>query len=372
MNVIHINSYFETNLYEEIYSRLRDNAIITNVIIPIRFGDSRYDDKKDKYNVIECYNKIDRFFLKTKIKKEVKAIKSRFNSILQNADIFHAHSLYSNGTVTYELSLIYKKPFVLTIRNSDINNLAKLYKMHNSYKNLILRSAKSIIFVSKAGRDKFIKNIRNVMTKEYVVSHSTIIPNGISNSFFSTNNNEPIIKKISGNPKLLFVGRNDKNKNVLYVAKSIQKFNLKCKLSVVGRAVNNLLENKLSKYNFVERIDALPVEKIKIMYYNADIFVMCSKTETFGLAYIEALSQGTPILYTKNTGIDGTFPEGKVGFQINIKSKKDFCNKYNYLVDYYEKIQPNCQRESYLFSWDHIIVKFIELYAEIISSSKNE
>lgn len=41
----------------------------------------------------------------------------------------------------------------------------------------------------------------------------------------------------------------------------------------------------------------------------SDIFVMPSKPETFGLVYVEALSQGLPILYAKGEGFDGYFDE---------------------------------------------------------------
>lgn len=40
---------------------------------------------------------------------------------------------------------------------------------------------------------------------------------------------------------------------------------------------------------------------------------MPSHKETFGLVYAEAMSQGLPIIYTKNQGFDGQFPDGYVG-----------------------------------------------------------
>ena len=42
---------------------------------------------------------------------------------------------------------------------------------------------------------------------------------------------------------------------------------------------------------------------------NSDVFAMVSHHETFGLVYIEALSQGLPVLFTQGQGIDGTFSE---------------------------------------------------------------
>ena len=52
-------------------------------------------------------------------------------------------------------------------------------------------------------------------------------------------------------------------------------------------------------------------------YKSAHIFVMPSLTETFGIVFIEALSQGLPLIYTKGQGIDGYFPQGFVGYAYN-------------------------------------------------------
>ena len=45
------------------------------------------------------------------------------------------------------------------------------------------------------------------------------------------------------------------------------------------------------------------------------IFAMPSFNETFGLVYIEALSQNLPILYTKSEGIYKYFEEGHFGIE---------------------------------------------------------
>jgi len=44
---------------------------------------------------------------------------------------------------------------------------------------------------------------------------------------------------------------------------------------------------------------------------------MPSITETFGLVYAEALSQGLPVLYTRGQGFDRQFEEGEVGYAVD-------------------------------------------------------
>ena len=41
------------------------------------------------------------------------------------------------------------------------------------------------------------------------------------------------------------------------------------------------------------------------IYRSSSIFIMPSTGETFGLVYIEALSQSLPVIYTKGDGVYG-------------------------------------------------------------------
>src|SRR5690606_2930407 len=56
--------------------------------------------------------------------------------------------------------------------------------------------------------------------------------------------------------------------------------------------------------------------KLKEHFSEADVFVMPSRNETFGLVYVEAMLQGLPILYTSNEGIDGFYKE-KIGEKVS-------------------------------------------------------
>jgi glycosyltransferase involved in cell wall biosynthesis len=62
-------------------------------------------------------------------------------------------------------------------------------------------------------------------------------------------------------------------------------------------------------------------ENISKYLNSAKAFVLPSISETFGVAYIESLVSGTPILYSKNTGFDGTFADVGVGvYPLSVKS----------------------------------------------------
>ena len=68
---------------------------------------------------------------------------------------------------------------------------------------------------------------------------------------------------------------------------------------------------------------------------------MPSKTETFGLVYAEAMSQGLPVIYTRGQGFDGQFEEGEVGYSVDCKDKKEISMKIIDIINNYDVISRN-------------------------------
>ena len=88
---------------------------------------------------------------------------------------------------------------------------------------------------------------------------------------------------------------------------------------------------------------------------------MPSLTETFGLVYVEALSQGLPILYTKGEGVDGFFSPS-YGESCNPRSIQDISEKIEKMLIHYEDYSIE---EEYLrlhFDWDLIGNKYLQIF----------
>ena len=79
---------------------------------------------------------------------------------------------------------------------------------------------------------------------------------------------------------------------------------------------------------------------------------MPSTRETFGIVYIEAISQGVPIIYKKNDGVFGFFEEGKVGYGVNPDDEKSILNAIELIRNNYFEIHKNCITYSKYFSWE--------------------
>jgi len=92
---------------------------------------------------------------------------------------------------------------------------------------------------------------------------------------------------------------------------------------------------------------------------------MPSYNETFGLVYLEAMSQGLPIIYTKREGVDGYFKDGTVGYSVNPKDVNDIVKKIEMIISNYNRISKNCLGLVEKFSWDKIAKIYYNIYKSI-------
>jgi glycosyltransferase involved in cell wall biosynthesis len=100
----------------------------------------------------------------------------------------------------------------------------------------------------------------------------------------------PCIKKeISDPPTVLFVGRISKEKNLEQLLKLQDQFNV----VIVGDGPDrSRLQDKYPRAEFVGYKTGADLFSY---YASADVFCFPSKTDTFGIVIIEALSMGTPV-----------------------------------------------------------------------------
>src|SRR5690606_34369935 len=95
-----------------------------------------------------------------------------------------------------------------------------------------------------------------------------------------------------------------------------------------------------------------------------DIFMMPSVPETFGIVYLEALSQGLPIIFAKGQGFDGYYNEKNIGFGVDAKNINDIALKTELIINNYEIMSKNVRDLNLVddFSWEKIAEKYYKIY----------
>lgn len=79
----------------------------------------------------------------------------------------------------------------------------------------------------------------------------------------------------------------------------------------------------------VKILGKIPRDSIKSQYDDADIMVMISKREVFGLVYLEAMARGCITIASRNEGFDGIIVDGVNGFLCKAGDTDELASIFN-------------------------------------------
>ncbi|WP_404445702.1 glycosyltransferase [Sutcliffiella horikoshii] len=374
MRVLHLSSYYITNkLYMNLFKQLSTKGLEQDVFIPVKSSNSigvnqlPKDYKTVHYhykNIVKPHHKLMYF---NKISKQMKEIE---NEILEknDIDIIHAHTIFSDGGSAYKIYKKYNIDYVVSVRSTDINAFYK-YGFHlRPFMYKVLLNAKNIVFISNAYQKKVFELLPQKVLDQ-IKDKCLIIPNGIDHYWHE--NARTIDKPVPTNRlKLVFVGILDENKNIKTVIKTCEMLNsqgIDTTLEVFGSGPLEQECKDLTKSLAIEQkvtFHGYITDKTVIAdtMEQSDIFVMPSFRETFGLVYIEAMSKGLPVIYSKGEGLDGMFQDGLVGCAVDPNSAAKITDTIHTILSDYESISTRCLKEAKPFNWKNIGGKYFELY----------
>lgn len=366
MRVLHINSnYMHSRLHSELLNHLELLDVRNEVIMPRKVNDEKHCIHN--LNLRNVYHKQflkskDRLFYFGKQKKIKKWIET-LNLNIAQYDIVHAHTLFTDGYVAYKSD----KPYVVTVRNTDLNFFIRFYKHLLPLGRKIFKHAHTIIFLSESYKDKTIKALFKRSSEiEEISKKIVIIPNGINH--FWINNQSLEKKKLSTQLNILCVSRVMKNKNIEFLAKHLndKTLGIVTNIYVIGEILDDKYYEILSSYKHVHLLGKRSKEEIKSIMKRMDVFALVSFSETFGLVYLEALTQNLPLLYTKSEGFDRYFEDGCVGYAVSPSDADELINNMLNVISRYKEIQNNiAQIDKHKFSWYEAAGQYKKIYEKI-------
>lgn len=370
MNILHIaSSYFDRGLYKVFFSNLRKIGFENIIYVP-RWNNNYSIEQSGIYMIDKKYSKVSKFLYWGQQKYIYDDISRRID--LSQIDILHIHRLFYGGYAARKIKERYNIPYVVTIRNSDIYQYLKYRITIRNHACKIMLGASKVIFISKAYQDYVLGNF---VPKKYIQSikeKSVVLTNGIDDIFLENKQN-PKRKIIDKNIKLICVAEISNNKNQLTIVKACKELIQKgyeVKLTLIGKVIDERYFHKLENENMVKYYPYCSKEEIIEHLRNADIFVMPSKHETFRLVYAEAISQGLPVIYTRNQGFDGQYQDGKVGYSVQYNNYYEVADKIMKICDDYYNISVNCVNYADAYSWSHISQKYKKIYDQSVLVSR--
>lgn len=230
---------------------------------------------------------------------------------------------------------------------------------------ICLKRAKHIICVSEASK----KDLLRIGLTSAKVS---VIWNGIDTSVFKRVDGNLIRRRfgLEGKRVCLYVGDLGKRKNIGLLLKMLKATPEDCYLLIVtGKANKQQIERIAHRYGLEKSIIvSTNVSDVELPYYYsaADLFVLPSLIEGFGLVLLEAVAVGCPFVAMK-VGIAPFL--ARSGFGVTVNDEESFikeCLKYlNNPIKLddksYEFVQQN-------FSWDIVAQRTLEIYNKILEA----
>lgn len=306
----------------------------------------------------------------------------------ENIDIIH--HLAPSFIGMYSLMPLLKKPFIygpipLEHRNIDFKKeFIKTYEPPTDTEKEIINS------LNVLSMDQYRKTLNT--TDKIVVQMPAVInylPKsvrekcipitlGVDTQLFC-----PSLKNYHSQDLILSIGHMTAIKGFDYLIKAmtfILKERPQAQLILIGDGPDKIyferLVNKLNLTQNIKFLGSIPHNRINAYLQECNVYCQPSLSETFGLARLEAMSCGKPIVYTNaGAGENGFTSNGKFGGMVQPRNSETLASEILRFLE-----SPSLTKKAgginrklvlHFYDWDQIVTKYEEIYRSLLHSKAN-
>lgn len=240
--------------------------------------------------------------------------------LIRAADVVHVHGMWHHpGYVAAKLAAKYKKPLVVS-PHGELMPVA--LNIHSTRKSAYLRFLMRKVLSTAAGFHALTLQEETAISMKFPDARITMVPNGIEPISTPLPNASSIADDIwpslVGRTVILFMGRIHHIKGIDLLLNSLKlaiEKNQNIRLLIAGSdfgAETDLkrLSRDLNIQNYVVWAGHLDGKKKEAALGRCDIYVLPSKSDVVGLATLEAMQAGLPVIITEECGGEIIAEEG--------------------------------------------------------------
>ncbi|MEK6943620.1 MAG: glycosyltransferase family 4 protein [Nanoarchaeota archaeon] len=284
----------------------------------------------------------------------------------EDFDIIHCHD-WMTFKAGINAKIARNRPLVVHVHSTEFDRTGGDHVNQYVYdiEREGMEAADAVIAVSNFTKNKIIKHYGINPDKVYVV-HNAVD--------FSGEGDDSGFRISKYNKMVLFLGRITLQKGpdyFLYAAKRVLQRDPNVKFIIVGKGdmerfiIEKTAELGISKsVTFAGFLQGRDIDRI---YKMADLYVMPSVSEPFGIAALEAMRNGTPLLVSKQSGVSEVV---KHCLTADFWDVDELANKILSALKYkalHETLKEHGSVEVKKFSWDVPAQKCIEIYNRFVS-----
>lgn len=301
------------------------------------------------------------------------ALASKMVSVVKNEklDLLHVHYAIPHASAAYMAKQILKThgifiPVVTTLHGTDITLVGR----DASYEPVVTFSINQSDGVTAVSDD-----LRRETYEHFKITNDIeVIPNFIDLAKFKKQKKDHFKKAICPNGEFLVVHTSNFRKvkripDVIQVFNNIRK-EIPAKLLMIGdgpeRAIAETMTREFHLNDDVRFLGKL--EAVEEVLSVADLFLMPSEKESFGLAALEAMACEVPVISTNTGGLPELNVQGQTGFLSNIGDVEDMTRKALFILDkdHLPAFKQNALKRAQEFDIARILPQYENYYVKIM------
>jgi L-malate glycosyltransferase len=305
------------------------------------------------------------------------ALASKIVSVALNEglDLVHVHYAIPHASAAYMAKQILKShgimlPVVTTLHGTDITLVGR----DASYEPVVTFSINQSDGVTAVSED--LK--RETFQHFNITNDIEVIPNFIDLEKFKKQKKDHFKKAICPNDELLVVHTSNFRKvkrvgDVIEVFYNIQK-EIPAKLLMIGDGPERVhAEQQCRDLHICDDVRFLgKLEAVEEVLSVADLFLMPSEKESFGLAALEAMACEVPVISSNTGGLPELNIQGVTGFLANIGDVEDMTQKALHVLDKTNlpKFKANALKRAQEFDIGRVLPLYESYYTKVIEKTK--
>jgi D-inositol-3-phosphate glycosyltransferase len=214
----------------------------------------------------------------------------------------------------------------------------------------------------------------------------SVVPCGVDTLRFRPMKKERVRCKL-GLPEdeavVLYVGRIEHLKGIDILIQAAARLETPVRLLVVGgdskdsERKETLVElaSELGVEDRVTFLEAVPHADLPMYYNAADVCVVPSYYESFGLVALESMACGVPVVASRVGGLRETVIDGRTGYLVPWRCPEPFAERLELLLSN-EALRRKLGREARAaaerFRWSEVAARVEDVYHELVSERRGE
>lgn len=295
-------------------------------------------------------------------------------------DLVHCH-YWLSGPAGISLSETWERPHVVTFHTlAEVKRQARPGvddPIERSSTERWVAAKTDIIVVSDGHERDFLARLYDVPSEKVAV-----VPGGVDvNLFYPRNRDEARVRLgLTEDNIILCVGRLDPLKGVdlALASAALLKDHKNIKVVLVGGDLDKdpeaqrlaELSDSLGMKDSVQFEGAVAHEELPWYYCAADLLMVPSYYESFGLVALEAMACGTPVVAARVGGLPSLVKDGENGYLVPWHCPEPFAERLEVLLTHND-LRDQMGQAAYRFakemSWEAVARRFVSLYEDLIS-----